>query len=263
LPTRTTPDDFAEALDACARRLHALTFPVLIAPRQPMEDIPTAEHVEWAVHVYIWCLVAHARQLIESYALLLRLGHRPTTFFVGRGLFELAGHATLVAREVREAVGRGDFKTAWTWLEAANMGNREMCERGIKTTDGKDWTEPIHVMDDVRAIGDFLSGSRKEREAQALELYDVLAEFCHPNMGAFMQYCQFEDRAEGIYMRLRYSPADYVAIPEVSIAISLALHAATTLLGIHGRHPTLSTAIAAAADEFNRAREEAERDEDQ
>jgi len=200
------------------------------------------------------------RQLIESYALLLRNGHRPTTFFVGRGLFELAGHATLVARKVREALTRDDFKAAWMVLEAANMGNQEMRNRGMKTSDGKDWALPIHVMDDVRAVGEFMTGeSRKEREVKAEELYDVLAEFCHPNMGAFMQYCIFEERPEGFYMRLRYSPDDYVAIPEVRIAITLALHTAKTLLGVYGRHPQIEAGIDAAAADFIRLAEEAER----
>jgi hypothetical protein len=38
--------------------------------------------------------------------------HWPTTFFVGRELFELAGHATLVLSKVRTALKANDFTAA-------------------------------------------------------------------------------------------------------------------------------------------------------
>jgi hypothetical protein len=81
----------ATLLEKCATRLHALELPVLVRPAVPYGSPVTNELVAWAIDVYVFCFVAHFRQLIESYALLLRHMHWPTTFFVGRGLFEPAG----------------------------------------------------------------------------------------------------------------------------------------------------------------------------
>jgi hypothetical protein len=115
-----------------------------------------------------------------------------------------------VLTKVRAALKANDFTAAWDVLDAANMGNREMRKRGVETSAGTEWREPLHVMDDVRAAGALLSGdSRATREAEATEMYDHLCEFCHPNMGAFMQYCVFEERGGTTLMRLR-SSADNV-----------------------------------------------------
>jgi len=93
-----------------------------------------------------------------------------------------------VIHKVRAALKANDLTTSWSVLDAANMGNREMQRRGVKTSADTEWREPLHVMDDVRAAGALLPGdSRATREAEAVEMYDYLCEFCHPNMGAFMQ----------------------------------------------------------------------------
>src|SRR5437879_13102898 len=89
----------ATQFEKCAASLHAIEFPVLVRPAVPYGSPITAELVAWAIDVYAFCFIAHFRQLIESYALLLRQMHWPTTFFVGRGLFEVAGHAMLVLRK--------------------------------------------------------------------------------------------------------------------------------------------------------------------
>jgi hypothetical protein len=241
----------ATQFDKCAAKLHALEFPVLVRPAVPFGSPVTAELVAWAIDVYVFCFVAHFRQLIESYALLLRHMHWPTTFFVGRGLFELAGHAMLVIHKVRAALKANDLTTAWSVLDAANMGNREMHRRGVKTSADTEWREPLHVMDDVRAAGALLPGdARATREAEAVEMYDYLCEFCHPNMGAFMQYCVFEERGGTTLMRLRPSPGDVIAIHEARIAVTLGLNGAAELLRIYDRHDDLATRLRAACDDF-------------
>jgi hypothetical protein len=253
-------DDDAAQFERCAGRLHALEFPVLIRPAVPYGSPATADLIAWAIEVYVFCFLAHLRQLVESYALLLRHMHWPTTFFVGRGLFELSGHAMLVLRKVRAALKTDDFAAAWDVLDAANMGNREMRERGVRTGAGTDWRLPFNVMDGVRAAGALLPGdSRATREAEAIEMYDYLCEFCHPNMGAFTQYCVFEERGDTNFMRLRTSPDDVIAISEARIALTLGLHAAIELLGIYSRRGDLAARLQAILDEFTtRSRDERE-----
>jgi hypothetical protein len=237
--------------EKCAGRLHALDFPVLIRPAVPYGCPATPELVAWAIEVYVFCFVAHFRQLVESYALLLRHMHWPTTFFVGRGLFELAGHAMLVVQKVRAALKANDFDEALRVLGAASMGNRAMLKSGAKTADGKEWRQPLNVMDDVRAAGALLPGdSRAAREAEAIQMYDHLCEFCHPNMGAFMQYCGFEERGATTLMRLHASPDDQIAVDAARIAVGLGLHAASELLGIYDRHGDIRARLRAACDDF-------------
>jgi hypothetical protein len=240
----------AEHFEKVAGRLHALEFPVLIRPAVPYGAPPTAELIAWAVEVYVFCFLAHIRQLMESYALLVRHMHWPTTFFVGRGLFELAGHATLVLQKVRDALKTNDYAVAWEVLDAANMGNRHMRERNVKTADDVEWPAPFRVRKGVRALNaTFPEDARAADEAEVM--YSHLSEFCHPNMGAFSQYCEFEQRGETSLVRMRRSPEDVGAISEARIAVTLGLLAAVELLSIYGRHADLAARVQAAWDEFN------------
>jgi hypothetical protein len=242
----------AEHFEKLAGRLHALEFPVLIRPMVPYGAPPTVELIAWAIEVYVFCFLAHIRQLVESYALLLRHMHWPTTFFVGRGLFEVAGHAMLVLRKVRAALKSNDYAAGWDVFAAAIMGNREMLDSGVKTSAGTDWQEPFHVNDDVRALAAVLPGeSRKDREAEVLLMYSFLCEFCHPNMGAVTQYCVFDESGDINSMRLRPSPDDRIAMDETRFAVTAGLYAAIELLRLYGRHEALVARVEAAWDEFN------------
>lgn len=213
----------------------------------------------------MFCFLAHVRQLVESFALLVRNAHWPTTFYVGRALVEVAGHARYVLKKLRAALQDDALDAAWTLLDSAQMG-RDTRNRQVVTGSGKPWPQTIHVLNDVRALGDLLPGeSRDAREREALELYAHFCEFCHPNMAAFVQYAHLEERGERAYMRLRWSPDEHPPVNEVSIAVIIALVTAAELLEIYRQHPEMVTRINAAREEFceqrNVERERRDREE--
>lgn len=243
----------AHPFENLARRLYALEYPVLTGPGTPVGEDPGEDHIRWAVHVYVLCVVGHLRQLAESFGLLLRHGHRPTTFLVGRALFELAGHASLVAESVQRSLNEREYGAALKTLEAANMGNREMRESGQTTGDGREWVAPLHVMDDVRALSRWTGpGTRKEQTLRAERMYAGLAEFCHPNMAAFMQYAGFEQVAGVTRFRLQYAPHKHVARAEAGIAVITALVAINSLLGNFNAYPELAETLTDLREAFTR-----------
>lgn len=237
----------------CVSRLYALSFPALKRP--PACHEMSLDEVAWATDVYTFCLLAHLRQLLESFALLVRQGHAPTTFFVGRALFELAGQAMHVANGLRSALGAGDNRAAWDLLHSATMGSRTMRERGLSGADGAAWAAPVHVMDAVRAFAEFFPGAtRREREREAEEMYGHLCEFCHPNVGALTQYGLFEERGGRAFFFLRWSPDGKPPVNEVAIATATALVGATELLGMFGNQPTIAAQVVRAREAFLESR---------
>jgi hypothetical protein len=249
-----SPLESVAPLEVCATRLHALSFPVLERPAGRRGEPRTHELIAWAVDVYVFCLLAHVRQLVESFTLLVRNAHWPTTFFVGRALFEVAGHARHVLGKLHAALHADDLDAAWALLSSATMG-RDTRSRTVREC-GRDWAPTIHVMDDVRGLADVLPGtSRDERERKAEDMYAHLCEFCHPNMAAFVQYGALEERGNRNYMRVLWSPDERPPLNETALAVIVALVAASELLAIYDRHPELAGRVKAAREELMAARE--------
>src|SRR5713101_2017535 len=91
-------------LDRLVTRLYALEYPVLRRPLVPFGAPPTAELIAWAIDIYAFSLTVHVRHLLESFCLLTKSKHSPTTFLVARALLEVAGQAAHVLRKVRASI---------------------------------------------------------------------------------------------------------------------------------------------------------------
>lgn len=79
-------------------------------------------------------------------------------------------------------------------------------------------------------------------------MYGHLSEFCHPNVGAFNQYCLFEERGGDFFMSIRAAPTSEPPHREAALTIGIALVAAEGLLSIYGRHPAIESEIGSIAD---------------
>jgi hypothetical protein len=197
--------------------------------------------------VYVFGLVRHTRELLESFLLLKSHGHVPTTFLVARALLEVAGQGAHVLDETRASIARKELTAAWDLLEAATIG-RSPQRKGAATSQTS-WPSAIHAQEDVRALAEWLPGeTRRERERVATEMYDHLCEYCHPNIGAFSQYFRYEDRADGIFVFSLPSPSDEPPDEEMVIATGTALTVAEMLLTIHADHPSIVAALRGARD---------------
>lgn len=237
-------------LERVTTRLYAVEYPVLRRPAVPYGEPPTAELIAWAIDVYTFSLTTHVRQLLESFCLLARSRHWPTTFLVGRALIEVSGHAVHVMRDLRAALGRADFPAAWGLLEAATFGSRTFRERGV-SPEGETtlWPAPIHAMDDVRALAEWIPGeTRKEREKSAEDIYGHLSEFCHPNIGAFNQYVRYEEHSNDVFMSIDPVPGAEPPEHEVVISMAAALATANGLLGLYGHHPGIASHFRSVLD---------------
>lgn len=244
------PAEPSPAFEVCAKRLHALSFPVLGQPPKTNDGPRKDELVPWAIDVYVFLFLAHLRQLLDSFNLLHEKAHCPTTFFVARAVMEVAGQGCYVLKKLRVALRARDFDTAWGLLHAATMG-RDSRGRTAAREALRDLPQTIHVMDGIRALGEFLPGtSRAIRREEALELYEHLCDFCHPNIGAFTQYAEFEERGDRGYMRLLWSPKEPPPLNETAIAVAAGLVAASDLLEIYDQHTELRVRVSAAAEEL-------------
>jgi hypothetical protein len=235
------------AFRTCLTRLHALSLPPLVRPFSQANAPATPELVTWATDLYAFCLISHARQLLDSFVLLAENGHTAGTYLLSRALFELAGHAVHVTKKVSAATNAGTYDVAWEFLLKATMGSRSM--RAVSA-----WPSPIHVMDDVRALAGFASMAGSENLGKRTEeLYDHLSEFCHPNLGAFMQHCEFEQSGDTTYVSMRQSSSGEIPIAQSSFALVATLFAAEKLLA--GRHSTISAKVSVARKEFMKNRD--------
>ena len=122
-------------LDRVLTHLYALEYPVLRRPSVQSGAPETAELIAWAIDVYTFILTVHVRHLLESFCLLTRSRHWPTTFLVARALLEVAGQATHVLRKLRAWIARADFSGSWALLSAASYGSSTLSERGAVTPD--------------------------------------------------------------------------------------------------------------------------------
>jgi hypothetical protein len=196
--------------------------------------------------------------MLDSFILLCANSHTPGTFPIARALFELAGHANWVSKKVSEAVGAGDHEMAWKALSSATMGSRFMRKDDEESVE---FPKPVHAMDDIRALAEFFSSTTegKAHTERCEEMYAYLCEFCHPNIGAFMQHCRFENRGDSAYVSMRLSSDASIPLSEASLSILAILVAAETLLDIYKAQPLLQSKVRAIRDEFMRNRD-ADRD---
>ena len=85
----------------------------------------------------------------------------------------------------------GSYDAAWEALFSATMGSRSMRECS-PTADGVEWPKPIHVMDDVRALGDFTTvGSNEERGRRVEEIYSHFVRVLPPEYGRLHAILRF------------------------------------------------------------------------
>lgn len=237
-------------LDRLVIRLHAIEYPVLRRPPVPFGAPPTAELIAWAIDIHTFCVIVHVRELLESFGLLARGRHSPTTFLVARALLEVAGHGAYVLRRLQKSIDGADFPGAWELLHKATFGRRSFLDRAAATARlGSPWPAPINAMDDVRALGDWLPGeTREERERAAEDIYGYLSEFCHPNIGTFAQYVSSWERGEAFFMAIRLAPSGEPPDAETAIALGIALLVAERLIFIYGRHPNIASQLRSIAN---------------
>ena len=234
-------------LDRAVTRLYAVEYPVLRRPAVSHGDPPTADLIAWAIDVYTFTLTAHVRQLLESFCLLDRNRHWPTTYLVARGMFELSGQARHVLRKLRTAIDKNDLPAAWALMHAASFGSKTVQH----DTPTDPWPAPLHVMDDVRSLEPWMPGeTRTEREKSAEDMYGHLSDFSHPNVGAFNQYVRFEERGDHVYVSMELVPNADPPDSEALISVAIALEAANGLLGIYAHHTRLASYFQSILEEI-------------
>jgi len=218
-------------LNAVLAGLEEVRFPCLDRPAVPYGAPPTQELIEWAMRFYASVLLSHVRQLLRTFLLAVREGQKPSAFVLGRAIFELGAHATLVYMTFEKRRGAQDFEGMWKLFDRATMGNLEMRQRGELTPVGEEWLAPFHVNDAIRALDAFFAKTGRDDKA-AQVMYDALSEHSHPNQGAFSQYYCFEESPKGtcvVFLTLRedYSPPPF---PEVCIGVAVSIHNGALLL---------------------------------
>lgn len=232
----TEGNDKETRLNEVLQALEEITFPPLDRPLVTPEAPPTEELVAWQMRFYASCLVSHARHLLRSFLRDVRDGQLAASFVVGRAIFELGAHATLVYTKYLKRQAAGDLAGARDLFRRATMGNRDMRDRRKLTEAGEEWPAPFHVQDAIRAVDDFLATKAIRGDKSGESMYRSLSEHSHPNQGAFAWHYRFEQSS--FAARVVFVPVreDYTPPPlsEVDVGMALGLHFSAILFELGG-----------------------------
>ena len=118
-------------LDIVTAGLERIELPSLRRPPVPNDRADEAL-VLWGTQYYTYCVIAHMRAVLRGMIELLKLGNVPTAFLTSRLAFEWTAHTCLMSQELRDSIGKQDWKGAREFRVPCNgrqsLGERIRCK---------------------------------------------------------------------------------------------------------------------------------------
>ncbi len=187
----STKQNYVAQLEFILARMSAISFSSLSQPIRGME--PSRELINWGIRVYVYSCLAHVRELLRSYALLLADGRVPACFVIARSVIELGAHAYYVHKHTSQYLKASDIPRAWQFLYEVSVGSRHMREYGLKNlgleSESEDFPLNPHIAKVIAAFDEY--GNR----GLSSEEYSFLSEFAHPSIGAFDGYREIDGKS--------------------------------------------------------------------
>ncbi len=202
-------------IDAASKQLSQIQLPELQRPAVGDQETPTLELVNWASQMYCFSLLAHFREMLRSFLVLIQNGFVPAGFVVARCLFEMAAHAHYTHKHAIQYMDAGNLQSAWEFLVEINMGNRYMQEEyGDQLANWPPFAAPREIAKVIRCFDEWTEG-------KATTEYSFLSEFAHPNM-ALSNYYTMEAKQGGFgAVRFTDPPRNTSDVPWPLVSISL------------------------------------------
>jgi hypothetical protein len=202
------------------------------------------------MRTYVYAVLGHARSLLRGLLLVTRVDERSAAFPIARALFELGCHAVLIDEKIAAALAADDLEAAISppggALYKALMGNRHLRDQGVRTEDDQEWISPFRVGAAVSASARLLR-EPADGEWGIKEVYSVLCEFTHPNMGALSLHHDYVDAETN--PRVVFGPTSFMTPPlnEAPLALALVVNMSAALLDRAG-DATTHAALASLTD---------------
>jgi len=168
-------------LENAVQQLFKIGLPDVQRPAVKECESPTEELVKWSAKMHCYSLISHFREMLGSFTWAARHGLIPSTFVIGRCLFEMAAHSHYVHKHLEQYVQASDWKTAWEFLNDINMGSRYMRE---EYEEANYEATPREIAKVVRCFDEWVGKDK------AITVYSFLflSEFAQPNMAALSHY---------------------------------------------------------------------------
>jgi hypothetical protein len=222
---------------AASKQMDQIRFRELQRPAVEPDAQPTSDLLNWAVRMYCSSLLAHFREMLRSFLILVQNGLLPASFVIARSLFEMAAHAYYTHKHATQFLDAGDLKGAWDFIVEINMGSRYMREEyGDQPSNWPPFAAPREIAKVIRCFDEWTDGRARTE-------YSFLSEFAHPNMAAYSHYYTMEAGNEG-YGTVRFvdPPREVSQAPWFHVSISLVAcsHFALELLKRSGENEIAS-----------------------
>ena len=212
----------ASQIEAASRELDQIKLPHLQRPPVVAGAAATLDLISWACQFYCFSVLAHFREMLRSFTVLVWNGLIPASFVIARCLFEMAAHTHYTHKHVIQFLDSNDLEAARSFLTDINMGSRYMQEEyGDKTEEWPPFAAPREIAKVIRAFDEWT------KTRQARTEYSFLSEFAHPNMAAFSHYYKMEPGEAGFGAVTFFEPRrDGAAAPwpQISISFIASLH---------------------------------------
>jgi len=129
-------DSKATALKVASQRLDQVSLPVLVA-----QGAGLSAEVAFKGRMHAVALIAHARELLGSFILLVEHARWPASTAVARCLFELAASGFYFLHKLKPALETADYDEALRVVNLAMSSSRLMNKYASPP-----WTESINVL---------------------------------------------------------------------------------------------------------------------
>jgi len=120
--------------------------------------------------------------LISGIVTLADTDNKAAVRIVGRSSFELCAHVYYVKKHLKQHLDRKDLSAAWNFLLPVATGSRYINE--ILPEESTMFPASAHISKAINCFKEIMP-------SDAQEDYSYLSEYCHPNMMAFAQHCQW------------------------------------------------------------------------
>ena len=167
--------DSKATLKVASQRLDQVSLPVLVA-----QGAGLSAEVAFRGRMHAVALLAHARELLGSFILLVEHARWPASTAVARCLFELAASGFYFLHKLKPALETADYDEALRVVNLAMSSSRLMNKYASPP-----WTESINVLTMVESLDKALV-RKGVTSGRAQRSYSLLSEFSHPNAAALM-----------------------------------------------------------------------------
>jgi len=205
-----------EPIEQASTHMQEMRFPDLQRPAVRPNEPPTLELINWAVQLYCYSLLAHFREILRSFLVLVHNGLLPASFTAARTLFEMGAHAYYTHKHIVQFLDERNLKGAWDFLFEINAGSRYMREEyGDQPEELPAFPAPREIARVIRCFDERMKG-------KAATEYSFLSEFAHPNMAAFSYYYKLEETdADHSVVRFVAPTRELSSAPWSNVSISL------------------------------------------